>query len=86
MSFKWAEKHTGHLSEMHGVNVVKKTEIHIAEPLVHEPRAYEVVTATELSQRCKSPNTDQITAELIQARGLRSKNLFCLELEILSSA
>jgi hypothetical protein len=60
---------------VHGVNDVKQTEIHTAEPLVPEPSSSEVETAIEKLKRYKSPGIDQIPAELIQAGGntLRSE-------------
>jgi hypothetical protein len=52
-----------------GVNDVRQTEVHTAEPLVSEPSAFEVETAIENLKRHKSPGTDQIPAELIKAGG-----------------
>ena len=57
---------------VHGVNDVRRTEIHTAEPLVHEPSAFEFEMAIEKLQRHKSPDNDQIQAELIKARGRTS--------------
>jgi hypothetical protein len=57
------------LLNVHGVNAVKQTEIHTAEPLVPEPSSFEVEIAIEKLKRYKSPGTDQILAELIQAGG-----------------
>jgi hypothetical protein len=57
------------LLNVHGVNDVRQTEIHTAEPLVPEPNSSEVEIAIEKLKRYKSPGTDQIPAELIQARG-----------------
>jgi len=54
---------------MHGVNDVRKTELHTAEPLVLEPSAFEVKVPTAKLKRHKSPGTDQIPAELIKAGG-----------------
>jgi hypothetical protein len=53
---------------VHGVNDVRQTEVHTAEPLVPEPSALEVEMAIEKVKRHKSPGTDQIPAELINAR------------------
>jgi hypothetical protein len=63
------------LLNVHGVNDVRQTEIHTAEPLVPEPSSSEVHVAIEKLKRYKSPGTDQIPAELIQAGGntLRSE-------------
>jgi hypothetical protein len=56
------------LLNVHGVNDVRLTEIHTAEPLVTEPSSSEVEIAIEKLKRYKSPGIDQIPAELIQAR------------------
>jgi hypothetical protein len=60
---------------VHGVNDVRQTEIHTAEPLVPEPSSPEVEIAIEKLKMYKSPGIDQIPAELIQAGGntLRSE-------------
>ena len=50
-----------------GVNDVRQTELHTAEPLVAEPSAFEVEMAIEKLKRCKSPGIDQISAQLIKA-------------------
>jgi hypothetical protein len=55
------------LLNAHGVNDVRQTEIHTAEPLVPEPGSSEVEIAIEKLKRYKSPGIDQIPAELIQA-------------------
>jgi hypothetical protein len=52
---------------VHGVNDVRRTEIHTAEPLVPEPSDSEVEMAIEKLRRHKSPGIDQIPAELIKA-------------------
>jgi len=52
-----------------GVNDVRQTEIHTAEPLVPEPSAFEVEMAIKKLKRCKSPRIDQIPEELIKAGG-----------------
>jgi hypothetical protein len=54
---------------VHGVNDVRQTEIHTAEPLVLEPSASEVEMAIEKLKRHKSPGIDQIPAELFKAGG-----------------
>jgi hypothetical protein len=41
--------------------------MHIAEPLVPKPSCFEAEVTTEKLRRYKSPGTDQIPAELIQA-------------------
>jgi hypothetical protein len=55
------------LLNVHGVNDVRQTEIYTAEPLEPEPSPCEVEIAIEKLKRYKSPGTDQIPAELIQA-------------------
>jgi hypothetical protein len=57
------------LLNVHGVNDVRQTEIHTAEPLVPEPSSSEVEIAIEKMKKYKSPGIDQIPAELIQAVG-----------------
>jgi hypothetical protein len=71
---RW-KKYFCQLLNVHGVNDVRQTEIHIAEPLIPEPSSSEVETASEKLKRYKSPGVDQITAELIEAGGnaLRSE-------------
>jgi hypothetical protein len=50
---------------MQGVNDVRQTEIHTAEPTVPEPSAFEVELVIEKLKSHKSPGTDRILAELI---------------------
>jgi hypothetical protein len=57
------------LLNVHGVNDVWQTEIHIAEPLVPEPRASEVELAVEKLKSHKSPDFDQIQTELTKTGG-----------------
>jgi hypothetical protein len=54
---------------VHGVNDVRQTEIHTAEPLVPEPSTFEYEMAIEKLKRHKPPGIDQIPAELIKAGG-----------------
>jgi hypothetical protein len=63
------------LLNVHGVNDVRQTKIHTADPLIPEPSSFEVEIAIEKLKRYKSPGTDQMPAELIQAGGstLRSE-------------
>ncbi|PNF29495.1 hypothetical protein B7P43_G04553 [Cryptotermes secundus] len=63
------------LLNVHRVSAVRQTEMHTAEPLVPEPTHFEVESAIAKLKRYKSPGSDQIPAELIQAGGeiLRSK-------------
>jgi hypothetical protein len=53
---------------MHNVNYVRQTEIHTAEPLVPGPSCL-VAEIAIAKLKYKSPGSDQILAELIQARG-----------------
>jgi hypothetical protein len=57
------------LLNLHGVNDVGQTEIHTAEPLVHEPSSFKVEIAIEKLESYESPSIDQIPAELIQEGG-----------------
>jgi hypothetical protein len=52
---------------VHGVHDVRQMDIHMAEPLVPEPRPVEVEIAIGKLKRYKSPGTDQIPSELIKA-------------------
>jgi len=54
---------------VHGVNDVRQTEIHTAEPLVPGPSASDVELAIKKLKSHKSPGVDQIPAELIKAGG-----------------
>jgi len=45
---------------VHGVNDVRQTEIHIAQPIVLELSVFEVEMAIKTLKRHKSPGTDQI--------------------------
>jgi hypothetical protein len=62
---RW-RKHFSQLLNAHGVNDIRQTEIHTAEPLVPEPSAFEVELAIEELKSHKSPGIDQIPAELIK--------------------
>jgi hypothetical protein len=53
----------------HNVNDVRQIEVHMAEPLVSGPSRLEVETAIAKLKKYKSPGSDQIPAELIQAGG-----------------
>jgi len=54
---------------VHGVTDVGQAEIHTAEPLVHEPSAFEFQLAIGKLKSHKSPGIDEIPAELIKAGG-----------------
>ena len=57
------------LLNVHGVNDVRQTNVHVAEPLVPEPSAFEVQLAIEKLKSHKSLGIDQLPAELIKAEG-----------------
>jgi len=65
------------LLNVHGVNDVRQTEIHTAEPIVSEPSVFEVDLAIETLKRHKTPGIDQIPEELIKGgvRTTRSKTI-----------
>jgi hypothetical protein len=66
---RW-RNHFSQLFTVHGINDVRQTEIHTAEPLLLPgPSAFEVEMATENLVRPKSPSIDQIPAEYIKAGG-----------------
>jgi hypothetical protein len=52
---------------VHNVSDVKQIEVHMAEPLVPGPSRLEVEIAIAKLKKYKSPGSDQIPAELIQA-------------------
>jgi hypothetical protein len=54
---------------VHRVSDVRQIEIHTAEPLVPDRSPFEVEIAIESLKRYKSPGSDGIPAELIQAGG-----------------
>ncbi|PNF21971.1 hypothetical protein B7P43_G17907 [Cryptotermes secundus] len=57
------------LLNVHRVNAVSQTEIHTAELLIPDPSPFEFESAIAKLKWYKSPDTDQIPAELIQAGG-----------------
>jgi len=63
---RW-RNHFSQLLNIHGVTDVRETEIHIAEPLVPEPSAFEVELAIEKLRSHPSPGVDQIPVEWIKA-------------------
>jgi hypothetical protein len=71
---RW-KKYFSQLLNVHRVRDVRQTEIQTAEQLVPDPRPLEVEIAIAKLKRFKSPGSDQIQAELIQAGGeiLRTK-------------
>jgi len=72
---RW-RKYFSQLFSVHGVKDVRQGEIHTAEPLVPEPSAAEVELAIDKLKSHKSPDIDQIPAELIKAGG----RTICLEI------
>jgi hypothetical protein len=57
------------LLNVHSVSDVRQIELHTAEPLVPGPSHLEVEIAIAKLKKYKSPGSDQIPAELIQAGG-----------------
>jgi hypothetical protein len=57
------------LLNVHNVSDVSQIEVHTAEPLVPGPSRLEVEIAIAKLKKYKSPGSDQIPAELIQAHG-----------------
>ena len=57
------------LLNVHGINVVRQTEIHTSEQLVPEPSAFEVELDIEKIKSHISQGVDHIPAELIKAGG-----------------
>jgi hypothetical protein len=57
------------LLNVHNVSDVKQIEVHTAEPLVPGPSRLEVEIVVAKLKKYKSPGSDQIPAELIQAGG-----------------
>jgi hypothetical protein len=55
------------LLNVHRVSDIRQIEIYTAEPLVADPRHFEVEIAIAKMKKHKSPGRDQIPAELIQA-------------------
>ncbi|PNF23613.1 hypothetical protein B7P43_G03797 [Cryptotermes secundus] len=55
------------LLNVHRVSAVRQTEIHTAEPLVPDPNPLEVEIANTKLKSYKSPGSDLVLAELIQA-------------------
>jgi hypothetical protein len=61
--------HFSQLLNVHGVNDVRQTEIHIAEPLVPQSSALEFELAIEKPRSHKLPDIDQIPAKLFKVGG-----------------
>jgi hypothetical protein len=60
---------------VHNVGDVRQIEVHAAEPLVPGPTCLEAETAIAKLKKYKSPGSEQILAELIQAGGKH----YCLQ-------
>jgi hypothetical protein len=60
-------KNYSQLLNLHRVTVVRQMEIRTAEPLVPDRNLFEVETAIAKLKKHKSPGSDQIPEELIQA-------------------
>jgi hypothetical protein len=63
---RW-KKHFCQLLNVHIVSDVMQIEVHTAESLVPDPSTFEVEIAIPTLKRYKSPGSNQIPAELIQA-------------------
>jgi hypothetical protein len=63
------EEHFSQLLNVPNVSGVRQIEVHTAEPLVLGPSLIEVEIAIAKLKKYKSPGSDQIPAELIQAGG-----------------
>ena len=63
---KW-RNHFSQLLSIHGVNDVRQREIHTAKLLVLELSVFEIEMAIEKLKRHKSPDIDEIPAEMIKA-------------------
>ena len=74
--------HFFQLLNINGVNDVRQRELHIAEPLVPEPNAFEDELAIEKLKSHKSPGIDQFPAELIKAAGRK----ICSEIRRLANS
>jgi hypothetical protein len=57
------------LLNVHNISDVRQIEVHMAEPLVPGPSRLEDEIAIAKLKKYKSPGSDQIPAELIQAGG-----------------
>jgi hypothetical protein len=64
------------------VSYDRQIEVHMAEPLVPGPSRLEVETAIEKLKEYKSPGSDQIPAELIQAG---DKNVTACDPQLINS-
>jgi hypothetical protein len=58
------------LLNVHDVSDVRQIEVYTAEPLVFGPSSLEVEIAIAKLKKYKSPGSDQIPTEMIQAGGI----------------
>jgi hypothetical protein len=65
---RW-KNHYYQLLNVHNISDVRQIEVHTAEPLVPGPNRLEVEITIAKLKKYKSPVSDQIPAELIQAGG-----------------
>jgi hypothetical protein len=65
------------LLNMHNVSEVTHIEVHTAEQLVPGPSHLEVENAIAKLKKYKSPGSDQILTEMIQARCFKLINYVC---------
>jgi hypothetical protein len=68
ISNRW-QNYFSQLLNVHNVSDVRQIEVHMAEPLVPGSSRLEVDTAIVKFKKYKSPGSEQIPAELIQAGG-----------------
>jgi hypothetical protein len=66
---KWWKNYFSQLLNVPNVSDVRQIEVHTAEPSVPGPSRLEVEIAIAKLTNYKSPGSDQIPAELIQAGG-----------------
>jgi hypothetical protein len=64
----WWKNYFSQLLNVHWVSNVRQIEIHTAEPLVPDPSPSEDERDIATLKRYKSPGSNQIPAEMIQAR------------------
>ena len=78
---RW-RNHFSQLLNVHGVDDVRQTEMHTAEPQVLEPNVLEGEMPVKKQKRHKSPGIDQIPSEFIKA-GVRHFTLRAINLLII---
>jgi hypothetical protein len=67
----WWRNYFSQLLNVHRFSNVRQVERHTDELLVPDPRPFKVEIAIAKLKRFKKPGSDQISAELIQARGAK---------------